>query len=48
MKTVFQLDDGDRRKHDLVLAVPLLKFRQQAADRLCFPFGDDQNAGIQD
>jgi hypothetical protein len=34
MKAVFQLDYGNRRKHNLVLAVLLLKFRQQAADRL--------------
>jgi hypothetical protein len=48
MKTVFQLDHGNRRKHNLALAVLLLEFRQQAANRPRFPFGSEQNAGIQD
>jgi hypothetical protein len=48
VKTVFQLDHGNRRKHNLVLSVSLSEFRQQVADRLRFTFGDDQNAGIRD
>ncbi len=48
MEAVFQLDHGYRREHNLVLAVLLLECREQAADRLRFPFGNDQYAGIQD
>jgi hypothetical protein len=47
MKAVFQLDHGDRREHNLNLAVLLLECRQQAADWPGFPFGDDQSAGIE-
>ncbi len=48
VKTMLQLDHGNRRKHNLVLAVLLLECRQQNADWPGFPFGDDQDAGIQD
>jgi hypothetical protein len=48
MKAVLQLDHGNRREHNLVLAVLLLDCRQEGTDWLGFPFGDDQNAGVQD
>jgi hypothetical protein len=41
MKMVFQIDHGNRRDHNLVLAVLLLESRQQAANWFGFPFGDE-------